>query len=67
MEMFRTPQQESLDRWTADELGEVEFLKESGWYENWQMNFLYYRDILTLAREEGIDVVALNPPMDLQR
>jgi len=67
MEMFRTPQQASLDRWTADELGEVAFLKESGWYDNWGLNFTYYRDILSLAQDMGIDVVALNPSMELQR
>lgn len=67
MEMFRTPQQESLDRWTAGELGEVEFLKESGWYDIWSMDFAYYRDILTFVRDEGIDLVALNPPLELQR
>jgi uncharacterized iron-regulated protein len=67
MEMFRHPQQESLDRWTAGTLSELEFLKESKWFENWQSDFGYYRDILLLAKEQGLDVVALNPPKDLQR
>jgi len=67
MEMFRLPQQESLDRWTAGELSEVQFLKESRWYENWHSDFGYYRDILNFAREHGIDVVALNPARDIQR
>jgi uncharacterized iron-regulated protein len=67
MEMFRLPQQEALDRWTAGELSEVQFLKESRWYENWHSDFGYYRDILNFARDHGIDVVALNPPRDIQR
>jgi uncharacterized iron-regulated protein len=67
MEMFREPQQEILDRWTRGELTELEFLRESGWYENWSFNFSYYRDIMTFARDNGIDIVALNPPEDLQR
>lgn len=67
MEMFRLPQQDSLDRWTRGELTELEFLKESRWFENWSSNFAYYRDILALARDEGLDVVALNPPRELQQ
>ncbi len=67
MEMFRVPQQESLDRWTAGETTELEFLKESRWFENWQSDFGYYRDILSFARDRNIDVVALNPPKDLQQ
>jgi uncharacterized iron-regulated protein len=67
MEMFRLPQQEVLDRWTRGELTEVQFLKESRWYENWHSDFGYYREILNFARDHGIDVVALNPPRDIQR
>ena len=67
MEMFRLPQQEALDRWTGGELSEVEFLKESRWYENWHSDFGYYREILDFARDRGIDVVALNPSRDIQR
>jgi uncharacterized iron-regulated protein len=67
MEMFRTPQQESLDRWTRGELTELEFLKESRWYKNWSSDFGYYREILDFARDNHIDVVALNPSRELQK
>jgi uncharacterized iron-regulated protein len=67
MEMFREPQQESLDRWTKGELTELEFLRTSDWYENWSFDFGYYRDIMTFARDKAIDIVALNPPMEFQR
>jgi uncharacterized iron-regulated protein len=67
MEMFRFPQQEGLDRWTRGELTEAQFLKETGWYGNWHSDFGYYREILHFARDHGIDVVALNPPRDIQR
>jgi uncharacterized iron-regulated protein len=67
MEMFREPQQESLDRWTKGDLSEHEFLRESRWYDNWNSSFGYYRDILHFARDKGIDVVALNPPKELQQ
>lgn len=67
MEMFREPQQEALDRWTRGELSELEFLKASKWYEGWGSDFGNYRDILDFARENRIDVIALNPPKELQR
>jgi uncharacterized iron-regulated protein len=67
MEMFRLPQQGALDRWTRGELSEVQFLKAARWYENWHSDFGYYREILLFARDHGIDVVALNPPRDMQR
>ncbi len=67
MEMFREPQQETLDRWTRGELSELELLKALKWHETWGSDFGYYRDILDFARENRIDVIALNPPKDLQR
>ena len=66
MEMFREPQQEALDRWTAGDLSEIGFLKASKWYDNWGSDFGYYRDILNFARENRIDIVALNPSRELQ-
>jgi uncharacterized iron-regulated protein len=67
MEMFREPDQEILDRWTKGELSEIGFLKATKWYENWGSDFGYYRDILNFARENRIDVVALNPSRELQQ
>jgi uncharacterized iron-regulated protein len=67
MEMFREPEQEVLDKWTSGGLSEIEFLKAVKWYENWGSDFGYYRDILRFARENRIDVVALNPSRELQQ
>jgi uncharacterized iron-regulated protein len=66
MEMFREPQQGALDRWVAGELTELEFLKESKWYETWGYDFGAYRDLLLFAKENRIDVIGLNPPKELQ-
>ena len=66
MEMFREPQQAVLDRWVKGELTELEFLKASKWYETWGFDFGAYRDLLLFAKENRIDVIALNPSMDLQ-
>ena len=67
MEMFREPQQDALDRWTRGELSELEFLKASKWHESWGSDFGNYREILEFARDNRIDVIALNPPKELQR
>ena len=66
MEMFREPQQEVLDRWVRGELTELEFLKASKWYETWGFDFGAYRDLLLFAKENRIDLIALNPSKDLQ-
>ncbi|MGZ9149142.1 MAG: ChaN family lipoprotein, partial [Candidatus Deferrimicrobiaceae bacterium] len=66
MEMFREPQQGTLDRWVAGELTELDFLKESKWYEAWGFDFGAYRDLLLFAKENRIDVIALNPSRELQ-
>src|SRR3990170_6792447 len=66
MEMFRKSQQDALDRWTRGELTELEFLKAAKWFDNWGSDFGYYRDILLFAKENRIDVVALNPSEELQ-
>ena len=66
MEMFREPQQAVLDRWVRGDLTELEFLKESKWYETWGYDFGAYRDLLLFAKEHRIDVVALNPSKELQ-
>lgn len=60
MEMFTPEQQPVLDRWSAGELSEKEFLKESGWFSSWKMNFALYRQLLDLAKEKHIPVIGLN-------
>ena len=66
MEMFREPQQAVLDRWVKGELTELEFLKASKWHEAWGYDFGAYRDLLLFAKENRIDVIALNPSKELQ-
>ncbi len=60
MEMFGRSQQPALDRWIAGKLDEKEFLRESHWFENWNADFAYYRDLLNFARDHKIPVIALN-------
>ncbi len=65
MEMFSRSQQPALDRWVAGKLDEKSFLKESRWYDNWHMDFAYYRDLLIFARDRHIPVIALNAEKSL--
>lgn len=67
MEMFREPQQEALDRWTRGELSELDFLKASKWFDNWGSDFGLYRGILSFARDQKLDVRALNPSKEVQK
>ncbi|HTP64016.1 MAG TPA: ChaN family lipoprotein [Geobacteraceae bacterium] len=60
MEMFSRSQQPVLDRWVAGELDEKTFLKKSHWYDNWRMDFAYYRDLMNYARDRHIPIIALN-------
>ncbi len=65
MEMFNSGQQEALNQWTAGELSEKEFLKNSGWFTNWRMDHAYYRDILDYAREHKVPIVGLNATREM--
>jgi uncharacterized iron-regulated protein len=67
MEMFTPEQQPVLDRWSAGELEEKEFLRQVGWFENWQMNFGLYRPLLDFCRIKRIPVIGLNAPKALVR
>lgn len=60
MEMFTPAQQSALDAWAEGRLDEKEFLRQARWFQNWQMDFDYYRDLLLFARERQIPVIALN-------
>lgn len=65
MEMFTRSQQPVLDRWVAGELDEKSFIKQSRWFDNWKMDFAYYRDLLLFAKEKHIPVIALNAEKEL--
>lgn len=67
LEMFTRKQQPVLDRWVAGELSEKAFLKESDWGSNWSMDFAFYRDLLSYARDHRIPVIGLNADKELVR
>ncbi len=65
MEMFQRPYQVVMDRWSRGELGERDFLGQSGWYGNWGIDYGYYRAILDYIREEHLPLLALNASSEL--
>lgn len=67
MEMFTPEQQAVLDRWSAGELTEKEFLKQVGWFKNWKMDYELYKPLLDAARDSHIPVIALNANKTLQQ
>ena len=57
MEMFTPAQQHVLDAWVAKKADEKSLLKS--WYSSWNMDFAYYREILSYCRAHGIPVRAV--------
>ncbi len=65
LEMLRRPDQESLDAYLRGAMEEKEFIEV--WEGSWGANtFAYYREILHLAREKKIPVLALNAGPELR-
>ncbi|MGD8389243.1 MAG: ChaN family lipoprotein [Desulfobacteraceae bacterium] len=65
MEFFRAPQQDTLDRYLAGEMTEAAFLKAADWDRTWGFPYHLYRPLLTLARENGSRILAINVSRDL--
>jgi uncharacterized iron-regulated protein len=65
MEMFDRSYQPVLDRWTAGELDEAEFLRRTHWYANWRFDFALYRPVLEYARTRRLPLAALNLPFNI--
>ena len=67
MEMFPAASQAALDRYILAEPGgsERDFLKESKYFDVWQYDYRYYREILQFARKQKIPVIGLNLERDI--
>lgn len=62
LEMFRKDSQETLDRWTANDLPFLKFL--SVYKDNWSM-WEEYREIFMHARNEEVKMLGLNIPRSI--
>ncbi len=65
MEMFQVPFQAPLDRWSAGLIDETVLRTETEYDKRWGFDFSMLRPILEYARNQGIEVVALNAPREL--
>jgi uncharacterized iron-regulated protein len=64
LEMFRKDSQESLDRWTNNELSFLKFLDV--YNDNWSL-WPKYREIFQHARVKRVKMLGLNLPSDITR
>jgi len=62
LEMFPTSSQPALDAYSRGDrtMDERRFLKASRYFQVWNQDYRYYRDIMTFARSKGIPLVGLN-------
>ncbi len=65
LEMYPYTEQAWLDKWSAGELTEDAFLKDSRWYKNWGYHWLYYRDIFTFSRDHKLRMFGVNTPREV--
>lgn len=65
LEMFPYTQQPQLDRWTAGELSEAEFLDAADWYTSWGYRWEYYAEIFRFARDADLKMVGINAPREV--
>jgi uncharacterized iron-regulated protein len=65
LEMFPYTLQAELDRWTAGDISEAEFLDAADWYGSWGYRWEYYADIFRFARDEGLQMIGINAPRNV--
>lgn len=65
LEMLPVSSQEVLNKWSLGILTTEEFLRESRWYEHWNLNFAFYEKIFQFAKENRTPLYALNASRDL--
>jgi uncharacterized iron-regulated protein len=65
LEMYPYTEQAWLDKWSAGELNEDAFLKDSRWYKNWGYHWLYYRDIFMFSQKNKIRMFGVNTPREV--
>lgn len=59
-EMFPRRTQPVLDRWSAGELGEKDFLRQADWEDVWGMDATLYLPLFHFARMHRLPMLALN-------
>ncbi len=59
-EMFPRRVQPVLDRWSAGELDQAEFLRQAEWSRVWGMDAALYQPLFDFARRQRLPMIALN-------
>ena len=65
LESFQHPYQQHLGAYINGDINEKMLLKLTGYFKNWGYDFRFYRPVITYARENGIQLLALNAPSEL--
>ncbi len=67
MEMFPTSSQKALDKYilSPETMSERQFLKASRYYQVWNYDFRYFREIFRFAQKHRIPIIALNLERDI--
>ena len=65
VEYFQQPFQTQVDRYIAGQISEMEFLRDTQYFERWGYDYRLYAPIFRYAREQHIPVRALNVPGEL--
>jgi len=65
LEMFWAKSQPELDRWSAGEMNDDDFIRL--YYRNWRMPWPLYRNIFFYLKEQGIPMVGLNIPNTISK
>ena len=60
MEMFERQQQHALDDYIAGTIDERTFLKQSRYFEVWNIDYTLYKDIIDFAKNNRIPIIGLN-------
>lgn len=65
VEWFQQPFQQYLDEYIAGDISEKEMLHLTEYFTRWKYNYRLYQPIMQYARENKIQVIALNAPREL--
>ena len=65
MEFFPVTKQATLDRYLSDQLSEDAFLRDLDWQHSWGYDYSLYRPLMLLAKQNGIEVIAINAPAEV--
>lgn len=67
MEMFPQSSQKALDDFIENDesMSEKDFLKQSHYFQVWQYDYRYYREIINFAKKNSIPLIGLNIDRDI--